>query len=331
MRKIRYNEAIREALDEEMSRDEMVMLIGEDVGPNGGTWKENQGLWEKYGDLRVKDSPISESGFVGMSIGMALTGVRPIAKVMFSDFMLVAMDQIANQMAKITYMSGGQTPLPMVLRTTIGLGRSSAAQHSQNLNALIAHFPGLKIAVPSDAYTAKGLLKTAIRCNDPVIVVEHRMQYSQTFDMPDGASDKDFLIPFGKAAVVREGTDVTVVATSTMVGKSLNVAKQLEKEGISIEVIDPRTIAPLDRETIIKSVKKTGRLLLVDEGYTSFGITGEIGFSIMQDVFYDLEAPMQRVCAPDVPVPFSPSLERLVVPNETMIRDAVKRFFPKKG
>ena len=247
MRKIYYRDAVREALDEEMARDPMVMMIGEDVGPNGGTWKANAGLWEKYGDLRMKDSPISESGFVGMCVGMALTGMRPIAEVMFSDFMLVAMDQIVNQMAKITYMSGGQRPVPMVLRTTIGLGRASAAQHSQSLNSIISYFPGLKVVVPSDAYTAKGLLKSAIRDNSPVVVVEHRMQYSQQFDMPDDA-DENLLIPIGKAAVVREGTDLTIVATSNMVGKSLTVAKHMEKEGVSIEVIDPRTIKPLDKD-----------------------------------------------------------------------------------
>ena len=256
---------------------------------------------------------------------MALTGMRPIAEVMFSDFMLVAMDQIVNQMAKITYMSGGQRPVPMVLRTTIGLGRASAAQHSQSLNSIISYFPGLKVVVPSDAYTAKGLLKSAIRDNSPVVVVEHRMQYSQQFDMPDDA-DENLLIPIGKAAVVREGTDLTIVATSNMVGKSLTVAKHMEKEGVSIEVIDPRTIKPLDKETIIRSVKKTGKLLVVDEGFTSYGISGEIGYSIMPEVFYDLEAPMMRCCAPDVPLPFSPVLEKLVVPNENMILDAVKKL-----
>ncbi|MBQ9685349.1 MAG: alpha-ketoacid dehydrogenase subunit beta [Oscillospiraceae bacterium] len=325
MRKIYYRDAIREALDEEMARDPMVMLIGEDVGPNGGTWKENRGLWEKYGDLRLKDSPISESGFVGMCVGMALTGMRPIAKVMFSDFLLVAMDQIANQMAKITYMSGGQKPVPMVLRTTIGLGRASAAQHSQNLTALLAHFPGMKIAIPSDAYTAKGLLKTAIRDNDPVVVIEHRMQYGKEYDMPDDA-DENLLLPLGKAAVVHPGEDVTVVTCSYMVEKCVAAAKKLDGEGIHAEVIDLRSIKPLDKETIIRSVKKTGRLLLVDEGYTSFGITGEIGFSIMPDVFYDLEAPMQRLCAPDVPVPFSPVLEKLIIPNETTIAEAIRKM-----
>lgn len=325
MRKIYYRDAVREALDEEMARDPMVMMIGEDVGPNGGTWKVNQGLWEKYGDLRMKDSPISESGIVGMGVGMALTGMRPIVEIMFSDFMLVAMDQIVNQMAKITYMSGGQRSVPMVLRTTIGLGRASAAQHAQSLNAVISHFPGLKVVVPSDAYTAKGLLKSAIRDNGPVIVVEHRMQYSQEFEMPDDA-DENLLLPIGKAAVMREGTDLTIVATSTMVGKSLSVAKHLEREGVNLEVIDLRTIRPLDKETIIRSVKKTGKLLVVDEGYTSFGLSGEIGYSIMEDVFYDLEAPMMRVCAPDVPLPFSPALEKLVVPNENMILEAVRKL-----
>ena len=325
MREIFYRDAIREALDEEMARDPMVMMIGEDVGPNGGTWKANKGLWEKYGDLRMKDSPISEASIVGMGVGMALTGMRPIVEIMFSDFMLVAMDQIVNQMAKITYMSGGQNHVPMVIRTTMGLGRASAAQHSQCLNAIIAHFPGVKIAVPSDAYTAKGLLKTAIRDNNPVIVVEHRMEYGKKFMMPDDEGE-ELLIPFGKAAVVREGTDLTILATSTMVGKSLNVAKQMEKEGVSIEVIDPRTIRPFDKETLVKSVKKTGKLLFVDEGYTSFGVPAELGFSIMEDVFYDLEAPMMRVCAPDVSLPFSPVLEELVVPNEEMILAAVRKL-----
>ena len=229
MRTIYYRDAIREAMDEEMARDPMVMTIGEDMGPNGGTWKETRGLWEKYGDLRVKDSPISESGFVGMCVGMALTGLRPVAKVMFSDFMLVAMDQIANQMAKITYMSGGQKPVPMVLRTTIGLGRASAAQHSQNLNALIAHIPGLKIAVPSDAYTAKGLLKTAIRDDDPVIVVEHRLHYGRQFEMPDEGAG-ELLLPFGQAAVLHEGSDLTVVTCSAMVAKCVNVARELSED-----------------------------------------------------------------------------------------------------
>ena len=325
MRTVYYRDAIREAIDEEMARDPSVLVLGEDMGPNGGTWKETRGLWEKYGDLRMKDTPISESGFVGMSVGMALTGLRPVAKVMFSDFMLVAMDQIANQMAKITYMSGGQMPVPMVLRTTIGLGRSSAAQHSQNLNAIIAHFPGLKIAVPSNARAAKGLLKTAIRDNDPVIVVENRLHYGRQFELPNEGEAEE-LIPLGKAAVLHEGSDLTVVSCSEPVNTCLRVAAEFEKDGIGIEVIDLQSIRPLDRETIIRSVKKTGRLLLVDEGYTSFGITGEIALSIMPDVFYDLDAPIMRLCSPDVPVPFSPALEKLIIPDENRIRDAIRKM-----
>lgn len=322
MRKIYYRDAVLEALDEEMARDPMVMMIGEDVGVGDGTWRCSKGLYKKYGDLRMKDSPISESGIVGMGVGMALTGMRPIVEIMFSDFMLVAMDQIVNQMAKISYMSGGQKSCPMVIRTTIGSGRAAAAQHSQNLNAVVAHFPGSKVVIPSDAYTAKGLLKSAIRDNNPVIVVEHRKHYSVEFDMPDDG-DENLLLPIGKSVVVHEGTDVTVVANSFQVGQCVKVAKHLEKQGISVEVVDLRTLVPLDKETIINSVKKTGRLLIVDEGYTSFGIAAEICAAIQDEVFYYLDAPIRRHCAPDVPIPFSPALEKLVVPNENTILNAI--------
>lgn len=323
MRKIYYRDAILEALDEEMARDPMVMMIGEDVGVGDGTWRCSKGLYKKYGDLRMKDSPISESGIVGMGIGMALTGMRPIVEIMFSDFMLVAMDQIVNQMAKITYMSGGQKNLPMVIRTTIGAGRAAAAQHSQNLNSVIAYFPGTKILLPSDAYTAKGLLKSAIRDNNPVIVVEHRKHYSMEFEMPDDAGP-DLLLPIGKAAVVHEGSDITVVANSFQVNQCVKVAKHLEKQGIHAEVIDLRTLVPLDKETIIQSVKKTGRLLIVDEGYTSFGIASEICAAIQDDVFYDLDAPIRRLCMPDAPIPFSPALEKLMIPTDAKIAEAIK-------
>ena len=325
MRKIFYRDAVREALDEEMARDPMVMMIGEDIGVGDGTWKCSIGLREKYGDLRMKDSPISEAGFTGMCIGMALTGMRPISEIMFADFMLVAMDQIVNQMNKVCYMSGGQKNVPMVIRTTIGAGRAAAAQHSQSLLAPIAHFPGAKIVIPSDAYTAKGLLKSAIRDNNPVIVVEHRKQFSMEYDMPDDA-DENLLIPIGKSAVVHEGTDVTVVASAYQVGQCVNVAKHLEKKGISVEVIDLRTLVPLDKETIVKSVKKTGRLLIVDEGYESFGVAAEITAAIEKDVFYDLDMPISRLAAPDVPIPFSPALEKLIVPTEKTILNAIKEL-----
>lgn len=325
MRKIYYRDAVLEALDEEMARDPMVMMIGEDVGVADGTWRCSKGLYKKYGDLRMKDSPISESGIVGLGTGMALTGMRPIVEIMFADFFLVAMDQIVNQMNKITYMSGGQKNVPMVIRTTIGAGRAAAAQHSQDLMAAVAHFPGAKIVMPSDAYTAKGLLKSAIRDNNPVIVVEHRKQYSQQFDMPDDGNE-NLLLPIGKAAVAHEGNDITVVANSFQVSQCVKVAEHLQKDGISVEVIDLRTLVPFDKETIIQSVKKTGKLLVVDEGCTSFGIAAEICASIQQDVFYDLDAPVSRLCAPDVPIPFSPALEKLVVPNENTIMAAIKKM-----
>lgn len=318
MRKIMYRDAIREALDEEMARDENVVILGEDVGVNDGTFKCTAGLREKYGDLRCKDTPISESGFIGMSVGMAIAGMRPVPELMFNDFALVCMDQICNQAAKITYMSGGQTKLPMVIRTTMGAGRASAAQHSQNLHAFFAHIPGLKVVMPSNAADAKGLLKTAIRDNSPVIFIEHKLQYTQEFEVPE----EEYLVPFGQANVVRKGTDLTIVATSTMVNHAAKVADELAKEGKSIEVIDPRTIVPLDMETIVKSVRKTGKLLIVDEGHESFGISGEIALRVQKEAFYDLDAPICRLGLADVPLPFSPALEFQLIPDKKKIKAA---------
>ena len=325
MRKIFYRDAILEALDEEMGRDPMVMMIGEDIGVGDGTWKCSKGLREKYGDLRMKDSPISEAGFTGMCIGMALTGMRPISEIMFEDFCLVAMDQIVNQMNKVCYMSGGQHNLPMVIRTTIGAGRAAAAQHSQNLTAALAHFPGAKIVMPSDAYTAKGLLKSAIRDENPVIVIEHRKHFSMEFDMPDDG-DENLLLPLDKAKVVREGTDLTVVASSFQVGQAVNVANHLAKQGKSVEVIDLRSIVPIDKETIIKSVKKTGKMLIIDEGCEQFGVPAEITAQVLPHVFYDLDAPILRHCAPNCPIPFSPALEKLIVPTEKTMLKAMKEL-----
>ena len=325
MRSIYYRDAVLEALDEEMARDPMVMMIGEDVGVGDGTWRCSKGLYEKYGDMRMKDSPISEAGFTGMCIGMALTGMRPIAEIMFSDFMLVSMDQIVNQMAKISYMSGGQKNVPMVIRSTIGMGRATAAQHSQNLSAVISHFPGVKVVIPSDAYTAKGLLKSAIRDDNPVVVIEHRKQFAMKYDMPDDA-DENLLIPIGKAAVVHPGDDITVVSSSYEVGMCVNVAKALQAEGIGVEVIDIRSLVPLDKETIVNSVKKTGRLLIVDEDYESFGVAAEIIAAVQEDVFYDLDAPISRLCVPNVPVPFTPVLENLILPSEEKITAAIRKL-----
>jgi pyruvate dehydrogenase E1 component beta subunit len=309
-------------MDEEMQRDEKVLLLGEDIGFIGGNFKTSVGLLEKYGPMRVKDTPISEAGFVGMGVGMALTGLRPVVELMFSDFLLVAADQVINQAAKIRYMSGGQASVPMVIRTPIGAGRSSAAQHSQSMQAMVAHFPGLKVVVPSTAQEAKGLLKTAIRDNDPVIFFEHKMEYSNKFMIDDEVEP----IPFGKANIVKNGTDITIVATSSQVMKSLSASEKLEKDGIFAEVIDLRTIVPMDRETIISSVKKTGRLLVVDESYEKCGVGGEIAADLMDEVFYYLEAPISRIATPNVPLPFSPALEFPVIPSVDKIYNEVLRM-----
>lgn len=322
MREILYRDAICEALDEEMERDDRVLLLGEDVAFIGGNFKTSVGLYDKYGDLRVKDTPISEAGFVGMGTGMALTGLRPVIELMFSDFMLVAADQIINNAAKITYMSGGQVTVPMVIRTPIGAGRSSAAQHSQSMQAFAAHFPGMKVVVPSNAQEAKGLLKTAIRDDNPVLFFEHKMEYSNKYMIDDVVEP----IPFGKANIVRPGTDITIVATSSQVLKSVKAAEILEKDGISAEVIDLRTIVPMDRETIIQSVKKTGRLLVVDEAYERCGIGAEIGADVMDDVFYYLEAPIARIGTPNVSLPFSPALEFPLIPTVEKTVEKVKKM-----
>lgn len=322
MKEIMYRDAICEAIDEEMERDENVLLLGEDVAFIGGNFKTSVGLFEKYGDLRVKDTPISEQGFVGMGVGMALTGLRPVVELMFSDFLLVAADQVINQMSKIRYMSGGQVIVPMVIRSPIGAGRSSAAQHSQSMQAMVAQFPGMKVVVPSNAQEAKGLLKTAIRDDNPVIFFEHKMEYTNQYEIDDVVEP----IPFGKARIAKEGSDITIVATSNQVMKSELAAEKLEAEGISCEVIDLRTIIPLDRETIIESVKKTGKLLVVDEAYEFCGIGAEIGANIMDDIFYYLDAPVGRIATPNVPLPFSPALEFPIIPSEEKIIDKIKEL-----
>ena len=322
MKEITYAQAICEALDEEMARDQDVVLLGEDVGIIGGNFKTSVGLREKYGDWRVKDTPISEAGFVGLAIGMAITGMRPVVELMFSDFLAVAMDQIANQAAKIRYMSGGQVKVPLTIRMPIGGGRSSAAQHSQSLQAWVAHIPGLKVILPSSAAEAKGLLKTAIRDDNPVIFMEHKMQYNKTFSIPAG----DYTIPFGKANVVLEGDRLTIAATSDLVLKAKEAATELAKDGIAVEIIDIRTLVPFDRQTIIDSVKKTGRLLILDEGHVSFGAGAEIGMSVMEDVFYDLDVPIMRIGTADVPIPFSPALEFPIVPDTKKIYAKAKEM-----
>ena len=322
MKKVTYAQAIKEAIDEEMSRDANVIFLGEDIEIIGGNFKATPGLFEKYGPMRVRNTPISENSFTGVALGAALSGLRPIVEIMFSDFLTLAMDQIANQAAKIRYMSGGQAKVPLTIRTTLGGGRSSAAQHSQSLHALVTHFPGMKVVLPSSAAEAKGLLKTAIRDNNPVVFFEHKMEYNKEYEIPEG----EYIIPFGKANILKEGKDITVIGTSLQALHLLEVAQELKKEGIDIEVIDPRTIVPLDRDNLIQSVKKTGRILVVDEGYERCGVAGEIIVNILKDVFYDLDLPPERLTMANIPMPFSPALEFPLIPNKKRIYQKIKEM-----
>lgn len=311
MRNITLSQAVNEAITEEMRRDETIFLLGEDVAEAGTPFKILSGLVEEFGTDRIIDTPISEPGFTGIAVGAAMTGSRPIVDLMFGDFLFLVMDQICNQAAKTHYMSGGKLNVPMVLRTNLGATRSSAAQHSQSLHALVAHIPGIKVALPSSAYEAKGLLKTAIRDNNPVVIFEDKLMYQDKAEVPE----EEYLIPFGQANIVREGTDITLVGTSSMVQVAQKAAEILAAEGISAEVIDPRTIVPLDEETILASVRKTSRAIVIDEGHQSYGVTAEIASRIAEKAFYHLDAPVQRMGAMDVPVPFSPALENLTVPT----------------
>jgi len=321
-REITMAQAIREALAEEMRRDPRVFIIGEDVAEAGTPFKVLSGLVEEFGRERVIDAPISEAGFTGIAIGAAMTGMRPVVDIMFGDFITLAMDQIANQAAKVHYMSGGKLKVPLVIRTTLGATRRSAAQHSQSLHAWVSHIPGLKVVLPSTPYDAKGLLKTAIRDDNPVVFFEDKMMYQLKGEVPE----EEYTIPFGIADVKREGEDITIVATSSMVQVALAAAELLARDGIRAEVIDPRTIVPLDKQTILKSVKKTGRALVVDEGYQRFGTTAEIAAIIADEAFYDLDAPVKRIGAMDVPVPFSPVLEDLTVPTPERVADVARQL-----
>jgi len=323
MRKITYKEALREALREEMRRDSTVFLLGEDIGRYwGGAFKVTNGLAEEFGDERVRDTPISESAIIGAAVGAAITGTRPVAEIMFGDLTALAMDQIANQAAKIHYMFGGQVEVPLVIRTPFGAGVNIAAHHSQSLEAWFMHVPGLYVAVPSTPYDAKGLLKTAIRGSNPVFFCEHKLLYPIEGEVPE----EEYTVPFGVADVKREGSDVTIVATLYMVHKALNAAEELEAEGISVEVVDPRTLAPLDKQTIISSVKKTGRLVVVSEDCKTAGVSAEIAAVVAEEAIDYLDAPIKRVAEPDTPIPFSPPLEQYVIPNEKSIIKAVREI-----
>jgi acetoin:2,6-dichlorophenolindophenol oxidoreductase subunit beta len=318
VRELTYGEAVREAIAEEMRRDPTVFVIGEDVAEAGHPFKVRLGLVQEFGTQRIIDTPISEPGYAGIGVGAAMTGMRPIVDIMFGDFITLTMDQMVNQAAKAHYMSGGKIKVPIVFRTTLGATRRSAAQHSQSLQAWVSHVPGLKVALPATPHDAKGLMKTAIRDDSPVVIFEDKMMYRMKGPVPEG----DYTIPLGVADVKRAGTDITIVATSSMVQVALGAAKLLDEQGISAEVIDPRTTAPLDKETLIASAKKTSRALVVDEGYERYGVTAEIASVIADGAFYYLDAPVRRMGAMDVPVPFSPVLEDLTVPTEKSVFDA---------
>jgi pyruvate/2-oxoglutarate/acetoin dehydrogenase E1 component len=321
MRALTYRDALREALREEMARDDRVFLLGEDVGRHWhGAFKVSQGLAEAFGEARVRDTPISEAAIVGAAIGAAITGMRPVAEIMFGDLSTLAMDQIANQAAKLRYMFGGQTAVPLVVRMPFGAGASVAAHHSQSLEAWFMHVPGLLVAVPSTPYDAKGLLKSAIRNDNPVMFFEHKLLYGVKGPVPE----EEYLIPFGEADVKRRGRDVTLVATLFMVQKALAAADALAGDGVSVEVIDPRTLAPLDAEAIVASVKKTGRVVVVTEDCRTAGVGAEIAAILAEKALDYLDAPIQRVAEPDTPIPFSPVLEHFVIPDEEAIIHAVK-------
>jgi acetoin:2,6-dichlorophenolindophenol oxidoreductase subunit beta len=321
-REITFAQAINEALAQEMRRDPTVFIIGEDVAEAGTPFKVLAGLVAEFGTQRVIDSPISEAGITGIGVGAAMTGMRPVVDIMFGDFITLTMDQLVNQAAKIHYMSGGKLKVPMVLRTTLGATRRSAAQHSQSLHAWLSHIPGLKVIVPSTPYDAKGLLKTAIRDDNPVVFFEDKLMYQMKGPVPE----EEYTIPFGLADIKREGTDITLVATSSMVQVSLSAAEILKANDISAEVIDVRTTVPLDKQTLIESAKKTTRAIVVDEGYQRYGVTGEIASVIADEAFYYLDAPVKRMGAKDVPVPFSPVLEDQTVPTPESVAEMAKRL-----
>jgi acetoin:2,6-dichlorophenolindophenol oxidoreductase subunit beta len=325
VRELTMAEAVREAISEEMRRDPSVFVMGEDVAEAGTPFKVLSGMVEEFGKSRIIDTPISEPGFTGIGVGAAMTGLRPVVDIMFGDFLTLVMDQLVNQAAKVHYMSGGAWKVPMVLRTTLGASRRSAAQHSQSLQAWLSHVPGLKVVLPSTPQDAKGLMKTAIRDDNPVIFFEDKMMFRLKGPVPA----EDYTIPFGKADIKREGDDITLVATSSMVQVALGAATLLEEIGVSAEVVDPRTTWPLDEKTLIESAKKTSRAIVLDEGYERYGVTAEIASVIATGAFYDLDAPVKRIGAMHVPIPFSPPLEDATIPTEKSVFEAARAMCKK--
>jgi pyruvate dehydrogenase E1 component beta subunit len=315
-RELTFVDAIREAITEEMRKDASVFLMGEDVGLADGVFKASAGLYNEFGPLRVIDTPISEEGFTGLGVGAALASTRPIVELLFGDFSALAMDAIVNQAAKIRYMTGGQARVPLTIRLTMGAGRSLAAQHSQSLQAWFAHIPGLKVVMPATPYDAKGLLKSAIRDDNPVLFFEDKLMYAS---VKGPVPEEEYYLPFGQADVKRSGSHVTVVATARMVHVALEAAAELSHDGIELEVIDPRTVSPLDCDTIIDSVRKTKHLVAIDQGYRHCGVAAEVVASVAEGAFDYLDAPPIRLSAPDVPVPFAPTLEGAITPTKQQL------------
>lgn len=323
VREISYLEAVREAMSQEMRENQDVFILGEDIGVYGGAFGVTRGMIEEFGPERVRNTPISEAAIAGGAVGAALTGMRPILELQFSDFITIAMDQLVNQAAKTRYMFGGKGKVPLVVRTPAGSGTGAAAQHSQSLEAWMAHIPGLKVVQPSTAYDAKGLLKAAMDDDNPVIFYEHKLLYKTIGEVPE----EQYSIPLGKADVKRSGKDVTIVATAIMVHKALEAAKELEAEGIDVEIIDPRTLVPLDEATIIESVKKTGKCIVVHEAVKRGGYGGEIASMIAESEAFDyLDAPIKRLGGLAVPIPYNPTLEKAVIPQVPDIIEAAKEL-----
>lgn len=319
LREITYADALREAMREEMQRDPNVMLLGEEIGVFGGAYKVTRGLLDEFGPERVRDTPISEIAIAGAAVGLALTGLKPVAEIMYMDFLPICLDQLATQAAKIRFMSGGQLKVPMVLRTQYSLGRQHGSQHSQFFPSFFFQVPGLKVVLPGTPYDAKGLLKSAIRDENPVLFIECGVLYRTKGPVPE----EEYTVPLGQAEVKRKGDDVTIIGVSRLVGEALSAAKKLEEKGVSAEVIDVRTLQPLDLNTIVKSVKRTSRLVIASDDVKSGGVGSEISAAVMESAFDYLDAPIMRVGCPDIPVPFSPSLEQMYMPNADKIVQAV--------
>jgi len=322
MPELTYADALREALREEMLRDPRVVLMGEEIGIFEGVYKVTRGLLKEFGPERVRDTPISEAAIAGAAIGAALAGLKPVAEIMYMDFLPICLDQIATQAAKMHFMSGGKLKVPMVLRTQYSLGRVHGAQHSQFFPSWLFQVPGLKVVLPSTPHDAKGLLKAAIRDEDPVVFIESGVLYRTKGPVPDG----EYVILLGQSDVKKKGDDVTIVAVSRVVHEALAAASKLEEQGVTAEVIDPRTIQPLDLETILESVKKTGRLVIASDDVKSGGIGSEIAARVVEECFDSLDAPILRVASPDTPIPFSPPLEQAYMPNAQKIMEAAKKL-----